>query len=699
MNLSFALAPVLFAAQLLTAQTAAFRPPAVPLVAHDPYFSIWSVTDHAGKGATRHWTGRPQRLTSLARIDGRAFRLMGDAPDAIEALPQTSVRVLPTRSILEYAGQGVRLTLTFLTPALPRDLEVLSRPLTYVVWDAAATDGREHSVSLYFDASARVAVNTPDQETVRARFQVDGLSVLRAGSAAQPVLEKFGDDVRIDWGHLYLAGEGAGLASAIAGAEEARKAFLATGRVPASDAIDDGIPARRGHQPEAVLAFTFDLGSVGARPASRMLMLAYDDVYSVEYLNRRLRPWWRRNGADARALLRAAHRDYASLAARSKEFDERLTADLARMGGEKYAVVCSLAYRQTLAAHKLVADADGTAFYFPKENFSNGCIGTVDVISPSGPFFLLLNPELLKAQLTPMFQYAATQRWRFPFAPHDLGTYPHANGQVYGGGEETEEDQMPVEESGNMLILTAALATIEGNAQYAAPYMPLLRRWAEYLKEKGMDPENQLATNDMSGHLAHNTDLSIKAILGMGAYGKLAKLSGRDSEAESYLKLARGYAQKWAEMAADGDHYRLAFDRPGTWSQKHNLIWDRILGLHLFPAEVGDREVAFYKTKVNRYGLPFDNRKTYSLADWTIWTASLARSADDFQFFVEPIYRFLNDSPDRVPFTDWYETLDAQQIGWVQDGRKLGFQGRSVVGGVYMRMLTDEAMWKKWARP
>jgi hypothetical protein len=666
------------------AETPGPRPPAVPLVTHDPYFSIWAVRDKLTDDWPRHWTGTVHGLSALARIDGKPYRVMGPSPRSVPALKQTGLDVTPTQTVYAFADAGIELRLTFTSPLLIKDLDVMSRPVTYITASFRATDEVPHAVSFFFNAPASLAVNTPDQKVVWGRSQVPGLEVMGIGSKDQPVLEKTGDDLRIDWGRLYLAvPKREASATVLAPAYACRDMFAASGRLPEADDTEMPRPA----DDDTAAAAVLDLGPVGGTAVARHLILAYDDRFSIEYFYRKLRPYWRRSGWEARDLLAAAEKDYASLLERCRVFDADLVADMRKAGGEKYAFTASLAYRQSIAACKLAADIDGTPLLFPRENFSNGCISTVDVIYPAAPQYLLLNPALVRAMLVPVMDYAKSPQWPFPFAPHDLGTYPQANGQVYGGGNKTQDDQMPVEESGNLILLVAALAQAEGKPDFAVRYWDLLARWAGYLKDKGFDPENQLCTDDFAGHLAHNTNLSLKAILALRSYARLCEETGKKGPAAEYQRLAERFARDWVTKADDGDHFRLAFDRPGTWSQKYNLVWDRILGFGLFPPAVARKELDYYLRTQLKYGLPLDNRRAYTKLDWVFWTATLADDAATFARLTDTVFAFLVETPDRVPMTDWY---------WTDSGKKTGFQARPVVGGVLIKMLADPALRAKW---
>lgn len=662
------------------------RPPAVPLIVHDPYISVWSMADHLNEAQTKHWTGTNQQMCSLVRVDGKTFRLMGADPKNTPAFPQTARQVMPTHTEYVFQGSGVEVKMTFLNPSLPSDLELVSRPVTYITWSARAVDGANHSVQIYFDASSLLTVNTQDQAVNWDRFRAGELQVLRMGSKEQSVLARSGDDLRIDWGHLYVtAPAGSNQTEAATLRPMAIDAFNKKGKLPDHDELEAFEPYA---QPLPVLAEAFDFNSISGTSVSRHLLIAYDEEYAVEYLHRRLRPYWRRNGKGIADLLETATREYEELNRRAEAFDKQLMADLTATGGEKYAALGALAFPQTIAAHTLVADTDGTLLYFSKENFSNGSIDTVDITYPSSPFFLLFNPRLLQAQIQPILDYASLPRWHFPFAPHDLGRYPLANGQQYGGGEKTEENQMPVEESGNMLLVVAGLVQVDGRPDFARQYWPLLTKWAEYLRDKGLDPENQLSTDDFAGHLAHNANLSAKAILAMAAYGKMAGALGHADVQKQYSSLAHDYATRWVKMAEDGDHYKLAFDRPGTWSQKYNLVWDQLLQLKVFSRDVIEKELIFYAGHTNTYGLPLDNRADYTKLDWLAWTGALAQSKDGFEKIFDPAFRFANESPSRVPLTDWYDT---------KTGKQVGFQARSVVGGIFVQMLTDPKIWAKYA--
>jgi Domain of unknown function (DUF4965)/Domain of unknown function (DUF1793)/Domain of unknown function (DUF5127)/Domain of unknown function (DUF4964) len=659
------------------------RAPATPLITHDPYFSVWSATDKLTDSETSHWTGSSQPITGIARIDGKPYRFMGRHPESVPAMQQVSSSVAATHTRYEFRQDGVTLDLTFFTPAMMDDLDLLSRPVTYLTWDVKSTDGASHQVSVLLDVDPVIAVNGRSQQVVTLRNETSTLHVLSVGSRDQNILNRSGDNLRIDWGYFHLAvpkdeDSTTGILSRPA------RAFAEDGKLAASDWM--GMPhAASWEGPH--LAATLSFGSVGAEPVTRHLLVSYTEDFAIQYLERNLRPYWQRNKMPVEEMLDTAEAQYPTLETRGKAFDTELAADLTKVGGEHYAALAILAYRQTLAAHKLVADVNGDPMLFAKENFSNGCIATVDVLYPSAPFFLFFQPKLLEAQLRPVLEYSALARWKFPFSPHDLGQYPLANGQVYGGGEKTEEDQMPVEESGNMLILADALARAEGNAQLAERYWPQLTKWAEYLKEKGLDPENQLTTDDFAGHVAHNSNLSIKAIDALAAYADLAHLLKQESVAKDYGATAKSMAEKWVGMAQEGDHYKLAFNSPGTWSQKYNLVWDIVLDYNLFPKKVRDEEMSYYLTKINHYGLPLDSRADYTKLDWSLWTATLTSNPEQFKALIDPIYLWINETPSRVPLTDWYDT---------KTGKQIGFQARSVVGGVFIKALSDKQLTDKW---
>ena len=428
-----------------------------------------------------------------------------------------------------------------------------------------------------------------------------------------------------------------------------------------------------------VMANVEDLGLVDRNGRSGFVMVGYDDIYSIEYMYRPYMAYWKHNGSVTieDAFLHAME-NYEVTMQRCRDFDKMIYADAERAGGRNYAEILSATYRQVIAAHKLFTDNEGRLMFFSKENASNGCINTVDLTYPSAPLFLVYNTELMKGMMTSIFEYSASGRWNKPFPAHDLGKYPIANGQAYNG-------DMPLEEAGNMLILSAAIAKIEGNASYAARYWNLLTIWTDYLVDYGQDPGNQLCTDDFAGHWAHNTNLSAKAIMGIAAYSEMARMLGLDKIAGDYMDKARKMAEKWEKMANDGDHYRLAFDRPDTWSQKYNIIWDKLWGLNIFHDDVAGKEVAYYLAKQNKYGLPLDCRKTYTKSDWIMWVACLADDMDTFSKFVNPVYDFINETSTRWPVGDWHETTD---------GTTINFRARSVVGGYWMKVLFDKCMEK-----
>ncbi|MES2112774.1 MAG: DUF4965 domain-containing protein [Bacteroidota bacterium] len=597
-----------------------------------------------------------------AYLDAGLLNEVKAKPTGVLLAKQKSVVMNATQTIYDFDCVGVSLKVTFTSPLLMNDLNLFSRPVSYITYQVKSNDGRDHSVKVFFGASTSVAVNTPAQEVTSQKYAAQGLSILKAGTVAQPILKKKGDDLRIDWGYMYVAvPAGSGLQ------------YITTQGDAVNSFVSNSTASTASKGRQLSLNTVLDFGNIGAAAKDKFVEVGYDDLYSVQYFKQNLKPWWKTAGNTIEKELATANTEYGLVMQKCNAFNKAMYATALKAGGKNYADLCVMGYRQSIAAHQLLKSPQGTILFLSKENFSNGSINTVDVTYPSAPMYLYYNPSLLEGMLNGIFYYCDSKEWGHDFAAHDLGTYPLANGQTYG-------ENMPVEESGNMIILTAAIVKAEGNANFAKKHWKTLSVWANYLSENGFDPGNQLCTDDFAGHLARNANLSVKAIVALGAYAEMADKLGQKAIAQKYRAIAMDMANRWQKLADAGDHYSLVFEKRDTWSQKYNLIWDKVLGLKLFPPDVYKKEINYYLTKQNTYGLPLDSRKTYTKSDWIVWTASLADNQKDFKALTDPVYKFATETPSRVPLSDWHETTN---------GKMVGFQARSVVGGYFMKVLAN----------
>ena len=678
--------------------TTALRAPCVPLITHDPMFSLWSFADKLTDDVPRHWTGQRQFITGTIAIDGQLHQFIGKLqPDnarymtEFPALPQTGLEIRPLQTVYTFENEQICLELRFLSPLLPDDLMLLSRPISYISYKITSRDGQAHQIHLFLGFSCEMAVNDPSQSVTMGQT---ALSIF-CSSGTEHMLRRSGDDHRIEWGSFHLIAPTWGKAMMPVRALNKRIHSLYCDNSQPLNLMDYQGPGFK--NAERIHYKPYDTVTVGETypvllaeqqftledSREDFLAVGYDDICSIQYFEENIRAYWRKDGDTFLDIVKKALSEYPDICRRSQEFEDKLLAR-ARAMHPKYADILSLSYRHTVAAHKLTWH-DGELQFFSKENYSNGCIATVDVTYPSIPLFLLVCPELIEGMLNPIFKLVEKGLWEFPFAPHDAGQYPIANYQAYGyaadylmKGITAFSKQMPVEECGNMILCVAALCYAQKDLRYFLKHKDILLQWADYLVEAGFDPENQLCTDDFAGHLAHNCNLSVKAIVALGATAKLLEDCGFKTEAAIYRTTAEGFAKDWEHTAREGDHTRLAFDQEGTWSIKYNIVWDNLLHLNLFSTELKAAEVESYKARVNAYGLPLDCRSDYTKSDWQMWSTVIADDPAYFELIVERMWDFLQATPDRVPFTDWYFT--SRPI-------HRGFQNRSVQGGLFLPLV------------
>jgi hypothetical protein len=652
----------------------AIRPPAVPLVVRSPYLSTWLAADNLAGTWPTFWTGRITAMTGIATIDGVPYLFLG-APASPTAFPfptlrQLSLTVTATKSEFVLAQAGVELTVTFLSPVTPGDLKRQSQPLSYISVTARSTDGTTHEVSVYFDISGEWGSGDSGRQITWAQETTGGVVSLTYQQTSPIVLGEIADTA--EWGTLVLSSPArTGLTWQIGADTDVRKQIATQGVLANTE--DPGKP-RAINNRYPVFAFNQDLGPVGRQPrAPFVVSIGHVREPAAGYLGAPLPPLWKSYWSTWQAMVADFHRDHAASASRSARLDAKIERDAVKAGGRDYAALCALAFRQAYAGTELVSK-DGRPWAILKEISSDGNMQTIDVTYPCMPVFLYADPQYLGLLLAPTLDYVEKHDYPKVFAPHDLGShYPNADGHLAGTGEE----DMPVEESANMLIMAAAYLARIGAAErtaYAKAHYPIFKQWADYLVTTALDPDLQNQTDDFTGFIAHSVNLALKGIIGIGAMSRIAGYAG---QVTSYLATAQDYIAQWEAKATDpsGKHLKLAYDQDGTWSLKYNGYADRVLGLGLVPASVARKEAAWYVSRAATEGVPLDIRHGYTKADWEMWAAAWLKDHDEVRdLLVKGLYAFADTTGQRIPMTDWYDTVT---------GRQSGFQARPVVGGFF----------------
>jgi hypothetical protein len=657
------------------------RPPAIPLVVRSPYLSTWLAADNLPGTWPTFWTGRITAMAGLATIDGTSFLFLG-APGLPNANPfptmrQISVTTTATKSEFVLQRAGIELTVTFLSPVSPGDLQRQSQPLSYIAMTARSIDSKSHKVAVYFDISGEWAsadsgrlITWDEQSYVAGGANVVSLTYTQNDPQ---VLTENGDTA--EWGAIVVSSQNrSGLTWQI-GADVDVRAQVAGHGVLLNTVDQDKPRAINNRYP--VFAFNLDMGTVG-RGSSAPFVLSIGHVRepAVSYLTEQLPPLWKSYWSTWQAMVGAFHIEFGGSVARSAQLDAKIERDATGAAGADYAALCALALRQAYAGTELVS-RNGQPWVFLKEISSDGNVSTIDVTYPCMPVFLYTDAAYLGLILAPILDYVENHGYPKVFAPHDLGShYPNAAGHLDGTGEE----DMPVEESANMLIMTTAyLARVSSSQRstFATAHYSILKQWADYLVATALDPNLQNQTDDFTGFIAHSVNLALKGIVGIGAMSQISTAAGHAAESATYLATARSYISQWQQKATDtaGNHLKLAYDQNGTWSLKYNGYADRVLRLGLVPASVASAEAVWYLSRAATEGVPLDIRHTYTKADWEMWTAAWLKDHSEIRdLLVAGLYAFANTTAQRVPMTDWYDTVTNRQIG---------FQARPVVGGFF----------------
>ncbi|KAH8919532.1 DUF1793-domain-containing protein [Atractiella rhizophila] len=657
----------------------AFKPNVIPLAVRSPYLSVWKVQ---GYNEPIFWPGQRMSWGAAVRVDGTTYWFLGDGGSYSTRCTESGFELTSTASIFDYDCGPVDLRATFFSP-IETDFTKQSTPFSYFTVQVTSSDGLSHSVQVYSDITGEWVSTDHGRSVNWTTTSTSSLTYHTSTLTAPEVFAESWDSPR--WGTVYYTTPSSSSLTHQTGPYVVlRSLFALQGSLyNVADSryrrIDDQTPG---------YAFAKDLGTVEGTseevvfvvgvirdPAVRWSLMGGkgEDEY------RRLYSFVKWKG-DVIAMMEDFVNDLEPARTRAQELDARIRDDATTLVGEEYRRIVELSARQAMATMEITTDNEGeNTWVFMKEISSNGDLNTVDVYFPAMPILLYLNPSMLGLILKPHLVYSTSGYYPNKWSVHDLGVYPNAYGHNDGNDE-----KMPVEECGNMLIMMLSYAAASGDINLLVDYYELLRQWTTFLITDGLIPANQLSTDDFAGPLANQTNLALKAIVAIQSMSKISAIVGDASSSAKYSATAKDYMEKFQTLAnsTTEGHLTLSYNNDKTWGLIYNAWPDKLLNLGIVPKKLLDKQTKWYKKVARNFGVQLDTRHEWTKSDWMVWTSAIVTDTDTRDVMLRGLYNFITGNRYERPFPDWYETTD---------GRHSGFMARPVVGG-HFAFLAEKAI-------
>ncbi|KAK4046295.1 hypothetical protein OIV83_006169 [Microbotryomycetes sp. JL201] len=696
-------------------------PPAIPLAVKSPYLNAWLST--GGREGSRgmlagtwpkFWPVRyppterqyELRWQGLIKIDDDTFQFMGNALDQnalsnVQNARQTAFEYTATRSTFFFKASNVSFAVEFLSPVTPHDYVRMSLPLSYMSVKVDPRALKHHNVAIYTDIAG-------DWASGDARAELASLLILtlrtwdfvvHKGAGVHDVRRKdelvFSEfEQQAEWGSAVyateMASQGPGVVAGSGPDKDVRSEFVKHGHLKGYQDVD----YRSARDRSPVFAFSKRLTTNSATATFTIGHMRSPYVNYVTKDGQKTRQgYWSTKFHSKRDAISFWLQDYKSAAGEADKVDKQVRKDAERVANKEYAAIAELSTRQAFATFEVtVGDNEDDIMAFLKEISSNGDMSTVDVIFPLYPILQYMNPTLIALLLEPLLQYSVSGLYPNRWTVHDLGTYPNATG--YNGGN---DEPMPVEEAGNMLWMMLAYWQVTKDTQWIEKYYPILTQWTTFLIEDGLVPAEQLSTDDFAGTLSNQTNLAVKAIVGIGAMGKLAEATGKWVQSVHYKATAQAYVKEWTKLALTKGsaktrpHAKLSYQDEDSHGLLYNLFGDRVLNLGLFDDKLYEWQTDWYRTRKNAYGVPLDSRHEWTKTDWEMFAAASTTDADTRDMFVSLIVKYLQANQVDAGFPDLYETDSAKFPGQDNPDWNIEFIARPVVGGHFALLALDVA--------